>query len=323
MNLDMRCTDLTAVLGNTAFIVYLCSYYIGIKLPSEITVPHRDYPLTTIMTPAQSYFGQNIPFPGSGSSLGSAPGSPSTSRSDGASMPRPRPLFIGSDDHNENVAQFAKKDPVAFSFFLEGIALLAYNIAWFSRSQGFLQGTDSWEDICDMGGILFEMLVAPPQSPAIMRVMSQRDLRDRRSGKASESGTHDSGSNSTGRLGAGSHNSMHDFFPRSAYSNATRNWRFNNYNMLADPLKKHLLNEMNNAEWEVLNQDEWDDGGEKMDEAVFIKARAMDGATYDDARSIMTTTMNKMAGMEIGSDDSRDKGKGKSGWTKVKSREKP
>jgi hypothetical protein len=238
-------------------------------------------------------------------------------------MPRPRPLFVGSDDHNESVAQFAKKDPVAFSFFLEGIALLAYNLAWFSRSQGFVQGTDSWEDICDMGRILYEMLVAPPQSPAIMRVMSQRDLRDRRSRNSSSSAGQDSVSNSTGRLGAGSHTSMHDFYTRSAFSNATRNWRFNNYNMLADPLKKHLLNEMNNAEWEVLNQDEWDDGGEKMDEAVFIKTRAMDGATYDDARSIMTTTTNKMAGMEIGGDDSRDKGKGKSGWTKVKSREKP
>lgn len=315
----MRCSDLTAVLGNTAFIVYLCSYYIGIKLPSEITVPHRDYPLTTIMTPAQSYFGQNIPFPGSGSALASAPGSPTTSRSEGASMPRPRPLFIGSDDHNESVAQFAKKDPVAFSFFLEGIALLAYNIAWFSRSQGFIQGTDSWEDICDMGRILYEMLVAPPQSAAVMRVMSQRDLRDRRSRNSSSSAGPDSVNNSTGRLGAGSHTSMHDFYTRSALSNATRNWRFNNYKMLADPLKKHLLNEMNNAEWEVLNQDEWDDGGEKMDEAVFIKTRALDGATYDDARSIMTT---KMAGMEIGGDDNRDKGKGKSGWTKVKSREK-
>lgn len=321
----MRCTELTAVLGNTAFVLHLCSYYIGVKLPSEITVPHRDYPLTTIMTPAQSYLGQNIPFPGSGSALASVPASPTTTRSDAASMPRPRPLFVGSDDYHESVAQFAKRDPVAFSFFLEGIALLAYNVAWFSRSQGFLQGTDSWEDICDMGRLLHEMLVAPPpQSPAIMRVMSQRDVRDRRSRHHSSSTGPDSGSSSNagGRLGAGSHSSMHDFYTRSELSKATRNWRFNNYKMIADPLKKQLLNEMNNAEWEVLNQKEWDDGGEKMDEAVLIKTRAMDGAAYDDARSIMTTTTNKMAGLELlAGDEARDKGKGKSGWTKVKSRE--
>lgn len=319
----MRCTELTAVLGNTAFVLHLCTYYIGVKLPSEITVPHRDYPLTTIMTPAQSYLGQNIPFPGSGSALGSVPTSPSATRSDPASMPRPRPLFIGSDDYTESVAQFAKKDPVAFSFFLEGIALLAYNVAWFSRSQGFLQGTDSWEDICDMGRILHEMLVAPPQSPAVMRVMSQRDLQERRSRNSSSSAGQEPANNATGRLGAGSHTSMHDFYTRSELSKATRNWRFNNYKMIADPLKKQLLNEMNNAEWEVLNQDEWDDGGEKMDEAVFIKTRAMDGTAYDDARSIMTTATNKLAGMEIAGEDARDKGKGKSGWTKVKSREKP
>lgn len=86
--------------------------------------------------------------------------------------------------------------------------------------------------------------------------------------------------------------------------------------MVVDPLKKHLLTEMNNAEWELLDEEEWDDGGEKMDEAVFIKTRAMDGKSYDDARSIMTA--NKVIG---GEEDV--KGKGKSGWTKVKNREKP
>lgn len=91
--------------------------------------------------------------------------------------------------------------------------------------------------------------------------------------------------------------------------------------MVADPLKRHLLTEMNNAEWELLENDEWDDGGERMDEAVFVKTRSLDGAAYDDARSIMTTATHLTNGLLVTGDEG--KGKGKSGWTKVKSREKP
>ncbi len=77
--------------------------------------------------------------------------------------------------------------------------------------------------------------------------------------------------------------------------------------MVVDPLKKHLLGEMNTAEWELLEEQEWDDGGEKMDDAVVIRTRAMDGKDYDESRKVV-------GGEDVG------KGKGTSGWTKVKSR---
>lgn len=313
VDLDMRCTELTAALGNTSRLVFLCAFYLGIRLPAEITLPHRDYPLTTINTPLTSYFGQRITFPGSGASL-SAPGSPTASRMDLSLSPKPRPLYIGSDDPNEVVAHFAKKEPLAFNYFLEGISLLAWDVAWLSRTQGFTAGTETWEDVCDVGRNLYKMILAPPQSAATFRVLTQRDVQTRLRRSQSTSSPVTETTIAPGRLGSFSHNSAHTFLgaASSAADNPSRNWPLNNYNMISDPLKKYLLTEMNNAEWELLDEQEWDDGGEKMDEAVFVKTRAMDGKDYDDARSIMTP----------GGEDDGARGKGKSGWTKIKNREK-
>ncbi|KIV85786.1 hypothetical protein PV11_01444 [Exophiala sideris] len=314
---NMRCTDLTAALDSTARLVVLCAFYLGVRLPAEITLPHRDYPLPTINAPLTSYFGTRTAFPGSGSSL-SAPSSPTASRVELSSFPRPRPLYFGSFDHNEVVAQFAKKESLAFSFFLEGISLLAWDIAWLSRTQGFVQGTESWEDVCDIGRNLYQMILAPPQSAATFRTLTQRDLQIRQHRSQSTSTPASDSNMLVGRLGTGSHTSAHTFLGAlsSDGDNPVRYWRLNKHTMVGDPLKKHLLGEMNNAEWELLDEGEWDDGGEKMDDAVLIKTRAMDGKDYDDSRSIMTA--NKVA------DGEEDvKAKGTSGWTKVKSRDKP
>ncbi|ETI25989.1 hypothetical protein G647_02766 [Cladophialophora carrionii CBS 160.54] len=314
---NMRCTELTAALGNATRLIFLCAFYLGIRLPAEITLPHRDYPLATINTPLTSYLNQRITFPGSGSSL-SVPSSPTASRLDLGTAPKPRPLYIGSDDYNESVAQFAKKEPLAFSYFIEGMSLLAWDAAWLSRTQGFVAGTETWETVCDIGRILYQMILAQPQSAAITRVLSQRDvqLRRRRSSSMSSPAREEKESTFPARLGSYSHDSAHTFLGSAAAAgdNPSRNWRLNRYAMISDPLRKHLLTEMNNAEWELLDEQEWDDGGEKMDDAVVIKARVMDGKEYDDARSIMTP------GAE---DEGARVSKGKSGWTKLKNRDKP
>jgi hypothetical protein len=298
-------------------LVFLCAFYLSVRLPAEITLPHRDYPFATINTPQTSYLGQRITFPGSGSSL-SAPSSPTASRMDLGVAPKPRPLYIGSDEHKESVAQFAKKEPLAFSYFIEGVSLLAWDVAWLSRTQGFVTGTETWENICDMGRLLHQMILTPPQSSAIARALTQRDVQNRhRRSQSQSSPANDERENVfPARLGSYSHNSAHTFLGSAAAAgdNPSRNWRLNRYAMISDPLRKHLLTEMNNAEWELLNEEEFDDGGEKMDDAVVIKARAMDGKEYDDARSIMGP---------VGEEEGARANKGKSGWTKLKNRDKP
>jgi hypothetical protein len=213
-------------------------------------------------------------------------------------------LFIGSFDATEVVAQYAKKEPLAFNFFIEGISLLAWDIAWLCRSQGFVPGTESWEDISDIGRNLHQMILAQPQSPATFRTLTQRDLQARQRRSQSISSPSE-GSMTVGRLGSGSHTSAHTFLGSAAAArdHPARNWRLNKYTMIKDPLKKHLLGELNTAEWELLDEQEWDDGGEKMDDAVVVRTRGMDGKEYDQSR--------KIGGGE---------GRGTSGWTKVKSR---
>ena len=95
--------------------------------------------------------------------------------------------------------------------------------------------------------------------------------------------------------------------------------------MIVDPLKKTLQGEMNNAEWELLQEQEWDDGGERFDgdAAVHIKNKLMDGHNFDDARSIMTAVTRAGENVENADDSSGPaRVKGTSGWTKVRGRDK-
>ena len=92
-------------------------------------------------------------------------------------MPRPRPLFLESKDLEEKVPQFAKKDPITFNFFLEAISLLAWDVAWVCRTQGLDAGTETWEDVCNIGGNLWQLLLSKPQSSGLTRVLSSRDIQ--------------------------------------------------------------------------------------------------------------------------------------------------
>jgi Vacuolar sorting 38 and autophagy-related subunit 14 len=335
---NVKVNELTTSLNSTAHLVVLVSFYLSIRLPAEIALPHRNYPLPTILTPANSYQDREIPFPGT-TPTPSSTNSPAGSRhTDLRPLPRPRPLFLEPENLKDKIPQVAKRDPTAFAFFLEGISLLAWDIAWLCRSQGMNTGTESWEDVCNMGRNLFNLLISPPQSPALLRVMSGRDARQQRTITTNNNSTE---SYRSLRLGHFSHDSAYSF-PASG-TDFLRGWKLTKYTMVVDPLKRGLLGEMSNAEWEMLEQDEWDDGGEQFrdEDAVFIKNRnsADKGgrSSFDDARSIMTArTENRSedrgdeidvgkeaAGADTAAASSGSaRAKGTSGWTKVKNREK-
>lgn len=335
-----KVNELTTSLNNLAHLVVLVSFYLSLRLPAEITLPHSNYPLPTIFTPANSYQGRETPFPGT-TPLPSSTNSPTTSRhADLRPLPRPRPLFIEPENLKDKIPHVAKRDPAAFTFFIEGVSLLAWDIAWICRSQGMYAGTESWEDVCNMGRNLWNLLNVPPQSPTLLRVLSGRDVRQQRTSAMNNNTTE---SSKPPKLGHFSHDSAHSYSDRM--TDFVRNWKLPKHTMLADPLKRALTSEMSNAEWEMLEQDEWDDGGEQFrdDQAVFVKNRNsvdMGGrSSFDDARSIMTARMEVKSeergdGNEVGKEgatadadaDADAAGsariKGTSGWTKLKNREK-
>jgi hypothetical protein len=108
-----------------------------------------------------------------------------------------------------------------------------------------------------------------------------------------------------------------------------RNLKLPKFAVLTGQLKAAIHADTKNAEWELLLQDEWDDGTEQFDEAVHIRTRAMDGHDFDDARSIMTTRTRlgdddrtTAAPSEASEGVRSPKTAGTSGWTRVRGREK-
>jgi hypothetical protein len=297
---NMLCTELTAAIAAYAHLLVLIAFYLGIQLPAEITVPHRNYPLATIETPLTSYTSMRKVFPGSGSVTST------NSRTTAKQDKRPRPLFIGTDDEKETVSQFAKKDPTAFGFFVEGIALLAWNVSWLCHSQDMVAGTESWSEACKIGRNLYRLLYSAHRPQLAQRKSSTRN--DKTGQKREDDQKPDP---QMPKFGIRAHSSAHHFLPNS------RNATLPKYTVISDSLRKALITEGKDAEWEVLNDDEFDDGAERFDEAVVVKNRKMDGKDFDDARSIMTAQTHKDDMQQING----LKSKGTSGWTKLKSRD--
>ena len=315
---NLKCTVLTTVLESLSQLVVLVAFYLGVRLPCEITLPHRDYPLATINTPPNSYLGVRVPFPGSGSNL-SIPSSPASSKYDVKTHVRPRPLFIGSDDREELVTFVAKRDPAAFNLFVEATSLLAWNVVWLLHCQGISSGDETWEDACNIGRNLWHLIFAPSQRPSLQQTPSSNDVPTK---KLLRTGPNKN--MAKGNLAQFSHNSAHAFLGNVSARDNSQLLKLSKYTMIFDPLRRTLVTEMKNAEWEVLEEDEFDDGGERFDEAVVVKDRMANATHFDDARSIMTAKTH--AGDihdDLAGKEARTKNVGTSGWTKVKSRDSP
>ena len=163
---------MTVSASHVAHLVHLCSHYLSLRLPAEITLPHKDYPLPTIFSPSSSYTTTRpIPFPGTTPSQ-----SPEASRhkdhnptttttptndNDTRPLPRPRILHLSTP-----LPSLAKDEPLAYASFVEAITFLAWDTAWLCRTQGLPVGQSSWDDICAIGRNLYQLLLAPPLPPS-------------------------------------------------------------------------------------------------------------------------------------------------------------
>lgn len=309
---NLRCADLSSVLGSVAHLTLRVAFYLGMRLPAEIVEPFADYPLHTILTPAASYKGIKPDAQSTQASMAVSTSS-SASRDDTNTSLRPRPLSIGAGVREERVFTFQKRDEQSFRYFVEGVSLLAWDVAWLCRSQGFTNGTESWEEICNMGRNLHQMLVANPQTPGISRIQSERALQKRVSPSRKSSTPLSEGVRAiNGKLGQNSDLVAASHDKKTAMRDILSLWEYASWHKIAIPLRKMLLAEIASTEWELLQDEEWDDGGEQFNEAVIVKSRPLDAHQYDDARSIMSVKPR--------SDD--DAAKGTSGWMKLKSRDK-
>lgn len=324
--------QITVSLSHIAHLLVLSTHYLAIRLPAEITLPHRDYPLPTILSVSSSYMYSNIPFPSS--TFYSSSNSPSSSRhGEFSNLPRPRPLFVPKP-----LPLLAKDDPSDYSTFLEGVTLLAYNIAWVCKSQNVPVGSSTtasttFEDMCCLGQNLYNLLIGSSLRTNLLTRTS--------SAKSSPLGV------STAAIGQRSHGSAHNFLAGTSGQEFVRTFKLPNPTKIADRLKSQLLSEVASAEWEVVDRGSWTEREGHADDVegdgVMVGARraeSLRGLSGDHtayrntignlgmreisdvgAQSFMSlkTVVDAVEIMD-GATDERKAPPGTSGWTKVKPR---
>lgn len=214
--------------------------YLAVRLPAEITLPHRDYPRPTIFNLSGSYRHSAVPFQ---NTAGLSSASSETKLSNTQHGPRPRPLFI-----EKPLLQLSKEDPLNYSFFLEGVTLLAYDIAWLCASQGVFVGErGSFSEVSQMGRNLYYLLIHRA-SPFMNEAIRPSDCNHAgpETPKVSQG---------IGRFGQYSHGTACDFRGAVPGFDPAAAVKLLSPIKLADQLKKKLGGDTPVGDWDMVDDD--------------------------------------------------------------------
>ncbi|KAL1311667.1 hypothetical protein AAFC00_001771 [Neodothiora populina] len=281
-----RPEQITAALANTCRLLSTTCHYLSVRLPAEITQAHANYPHPTIFSIQSSYQGFTLQFPGSAIAppASSSGGSPTNSQLlEHRSLPKLRLLHL-----DKPLIRLAREDTTSYKLFVEGVALLAWDVAWLCRTQG-LSSVNSWDEVCNLGKnlcLLFRSHAAASDQRAAQRAAGP----DRASSLVAPTA-----------FGEMSHAGIVGNIEGPAGIAVMRSWRLSSPHRVIDKLKSHLLAEMSGAEWELIAESEWD--VEREDERAVMVGGIRPGDVDD-------------SGAAVRSDES----KAVSGWTKLKSR---
>jgi len=311
--------QISTALSHIVHLLMLSTHYLAIRLPAEITLPHRDYPLPTVFNLTSSYKHVDVPFPGTSGQSSNT--SPTASRQpEPPDQPRPRPLFI-----TKPLPLLATEDPSGYGLFLEGVTLLAYDVAWVCKSQGIPIGEDSkepsFEDICNIGKNLYNLLLGSRPRPAPASRVPSAQSTTTKSSRDPEGETEDR-KKPTATMGQYSHGSAHSFLGTAEGTYFIRSWKVPNPMKLAGGLKSKLMSEVANAEWEVLDQDAWQMDDEMGDDGVVVGARKEGERAPGLGMQSFMSMRTVMDAVEMASGDGARKPgtSGTNGWTKLKPR---
>ncbi|KAL9103221.1 MAG: hypothetical protein Q9163_001708 [Psora crenata] len=287
------------------------SYHLSLKLPAEITLPHTAHPLATILSPNVSYIVHHQPFSATTPPNHSSPISTVSRHVKPRSTPRPRPLYL-----KKRLPSLAKDDPLGYAYFVEGVTLLAWDVAWLCKTQGLDVGDGSWEEVCAIGKNLWQLLLASSARPPVSRQMSSDNGNPHEPPMSRiPSITSQPRAGREGKeappMGYFSHGTVYGFLAAARGNEYMREWRLQNPVKVIDKVKAMLLAERTGAEWEILEGNDWE--GE---------AEVQPGTGKGDNHS----TRIEDTGILVKEDGHRDtdaedeKGRGTSGWMKVKTR---
>lgn len=166
-------------------------------------------------------------------------------------MSRPRPLFLDKD-----LTQLAKEDAAAYAFFLEGVTLLAYNVAWLCCTQGISVGEKgSFEDVCQMGKNLHNLLIARQSMPSPLPTTPAADEASDTQKQLQQAGE------KTSAMGRYSHGSLYYSLTAAEGTELIRTFKLPSPIKLVDKLRRKLMGDA--PDWEVVDDDAWKMDGEE------------------------------------------------------------
>ena len=272
----------------------LCCHYLSIRLPAEIIQPHHNFPHPAIL-PISSSYKPRLPFyPGS-----QPPDAGIVPPTEGS---RPRLLQL-----DRPLPQMLKEDAKTAQLFIEGVSLLAYDIAWLCRTQG-TGSLNAFEEICDLGRNLYQLFPSKDSKsrPSLNRTISTATTikPDRSIAEAEDTKP---------RFGSYSHGSSRNSLAGSQAEDQLPEWKLS-ITKFVDQLKALLRNEAARAEWHIIDDTEWDE------EMEHERPVLVGGYKRSPAMSVMTIKPSD------GDDEIMDPkniaaaAKGRSGWTKVRGR---
>ncbi|KAL2888989.1 UV radiation resistance protein autophagy-related protein 14 [Ceratocystis lukuohia] len=273
-------------LANVAHLLVLIAHYLSVRLPAEITLPHKDYPRPTIFPIESSYAsplpGSSIPSEKSPSACTSREPPPSPSES--SVRVQPRPLFI-----TKPLAMLYKDDPESHSAFIEACALLAYNVAWLCISQGMVfSDRVTLDEATNMGLNLYTLLFSerPPilsgtasatfKTPTLLQ---PTDTQPSRTSKPEP--------NLDPVHGRFSHGTACNFLHAVSGFNISRMSKFPMARVIHDRLLTKLVTDLALPEWELLDTHEWqvEDAPEEAD-AVLVSATMIPEARESNSKAV-------------------------------------
>lgn len=275
----------SATFTNISRLLMTCCHYLSIRPPSEIVCQQAGMAYPAMLSLQSSYQTMD----GTSTSMAqSSIGSIASSRvlTGRSARPKFRPLHL-----EKPLPLLAKEDPANYNLFIEGATLLAWNVAWLCKTQG-MTGIDSWEDVCSIGKNLWQLFMINGETKD--KNATEQDPR-------------------APRFGQYSHATSYKSLSSPAMADHMRASSLPPLASISDRLKSHLLTEMSGAEWELLDEHEWNDDQDD-EQAVLIGSD----------RRAMESRMGVSFMTAVGDPDEsiREDGRGKSssGWTKLKSR---
>lgn len=330
--------EITASLNNVVHLLSLVCYYLGIRLPAELAIPGETRPSPTIYQPFSSYlfYAHRKQFLVPLSEVGIY--GLQHLQNYGGSVPTGRPLTF-----DRKLLLLGKEDPTQYSLCIEGLSLMAWDVAWLCRTQGISIASENWEDVCALGRNLWLLLVYAPrmiqsaqpaprvtliresketaslEQPSKHRIKLQEDIAKGVGG--------DSGVESQPMLGELSHGTTYGFL-RGAWQTSLLNpsgsniepWKFAAPVRINDRLKSLIHAELSGLEWEMLDEADFGSGDGSLDGQV----TSPNGRRGKDTVSGLIINSEVEGGSRAsgssGPSYEDQKTRGTSGWTKLKSR---